>query len=86
MRAAAAVAVKAHELTPHARVTKLFPEENYGFLETPDGIEVYFHRNSVLGGGFDRLQIGMEVSFVEEEGEKGPQASTVRRVGKHQGR
>ncbi len=78
--------VKTPERSPHARVTKLFPEEGYGFLETPDGVEIYFHRNSVLNGGFDRLQIGTEVSFVEEEGEKGLQASTVRRVGKHQAR
>ena len=75
--------VKALETAPHARVTKLFPEEGYGFLETPDGREVYFHRHSVLHEGFDRLQVGTEVTFVEEGGKKGPQASTVRPVGRH---
>jgi ribosome-associated translation inhibitor RaiA len=35
--------VKVHEGQPHARVSKLFPEEGYGFLETPDGREIYFH-------------------------------------------
>ncbi|HLN27407.1 MAG TPA: HPF/RaiA family ribosome-associated protein [Gemmataceae bacterium] len=75
--------VKALETAPHARVSKLFPDEGYGFLETPDGREVYFHRHSVLHEGFDRLQIGTEVTFVEEEGKKGPQASTVRPVGRH---
>jgi cold shock CspA family protein len=58
-------------------VVKLFPEEGHGFLESEDGREVYFHRNSVLGRGFDRLDIGNEVRFVEERGEEGPQASTV---------
>jgi cold shock CspA family protein len=58
-------------------VNRLFPEEGYGFLETPDGREIYFHRHSVLYPGFDRLAIGTEVRFVEEPGEKGPQASTV---------
>lgn len=76
-------AVKAHETAPHGRVSKLFPEEGYGFIETPDGREIYFHRNSVLHEGFDHLQIGTEVTFVEEEGKKGPQASTVRPVGRH---
>jgi cold shock CspA family protein/ribosome-associated translation inhibitor RaiA len=71
-------AVKAHELPPRARVSKLLPEEGYGFLETPEGREIYFHKDSVLHGGFDRLGIGTLVSFVEEQGEKGPQASTVR--------
>ena len=75
--------VKAHEAPPPARVSKLFPEEGYGFLETPDGSEIYFHRNSVLGAGFDRLEVGTEVRFVEELGEQGPQASTVTVVGKH---
>lgn len=74
-------AVKAHEPVPHAHVAKLFPEENYGFLETPDGREIYFHRNSVLGRGFDSLEIGTEVRFAEEDGLKGPQASTVAVVG-----
>jgi cold shock CspA family protein/ribosome-associated translation inhibitor RaiA len=76
-------AVKALETAPHARVTKLFPEEGYGFLQTPDGREIYFHRHSVLHEGFDRLRIGTEVAFVEEAGKKGPQASTVRPVGRH---
>jgi len=75
-------AVKVHEASPHARVAKLFPEEGYGFLETPDGHEVYFHRNSVIDSGFDRLEIGTEVRFAEEPGEQGPQASTVIVAGK----
>jgi ribosomal subunit interface protein len=70
---------RVHEPTQDiAIVSKLFPMEDYGFLETPDGKEVYFHRNSVLDDAFDRLEIGSQVSFCEESGEKGPQASTVR--------
>jgi cold shock CspA family protein/ribosome-associated translation inhibitor RaiA len=75
--------VKALDTAPHARVSKLFPDEGYGFLETPDGREIYFHRHSVLHDAFDRLEVGAEVSFVEEEGKKGPQASTVKPVGRH---
>ncbi len=70
--------VKSHEPVPHARVTKLFPEESYGFLETADGREVYFHANSVINEEFPRLIIGIEVVFVEEDGDSGPQASSVR--------
>jgi cold shock CspA family protein/ribosome-associated translation inhibitor RaiA len=75
--------VKSLETAPHARVSKLVPEEGYGFLETPEGREIYFHRHSVLHEGFDRLEVGTEVTFVEEEGKKGPQASTVKPVGRH---
>jgi cold shock CspA family protein len=77
--------VKTHDAPSHGRVASLFAERDYGFIEASDGSEVYFHRNSVVGGGFDKLAVGDEVrfSFHAEEGEKGPQASTVVAVGKH---
>lgn len=37
----------------------------------------------MVDGDFDNLQIGAEVRFAEEKGERGPQASTVHVVGKH---
>ncbi len=70
--------VKTHEAPlQNGRVAKLFPHEGYGFLVTSDGREVYFHSHSVLEPGFERLTIDTEVRFVEESGQKGPQASTV---------
>jgi cold shock CspA family protein len=60
----------------------VFEDQGYGFLVTADGQEIYFHKNSVLGHGFEKLKTGMLVSFVEEAGEKGAQASTVRVVPK----
>lgn len=69
--------VKHHEETPHAQISNLFPDKGYGFLTTFDGREIYFHENSVLNHGFKQLNKGMEVRFVEEMGEKGPQASSV---------
>jgi cold shock CspA family protein/ribosome-associated translation inhibitor RaiA len=75
--------VKTHDGPPHGRVSRLFREQGYGFLTTPEGREIYFHRNSVLHGGFSRLDVGAEVLFAEEEGDKGPQASTVKTVGRH---
>lgn len=73
--------VKLHEPAPVGQIARLFPVEDYGFLTTPDGREIYFHKNSVLPPGFDRLEVGHEVHFAEELGEKGPQASTVRIAG-----
>ncbi len=72
--------VKTHREPPRAKVVRLFEEQDYGFLQTPDGREIYFHRNSVIDG-FDRLEVGSEVRFVEGRGEEGPQASTVERLG-----
>jgi cold shock CspA family protein len=75
-------AVKTHEAASQARVSKLFRAEGYGFLETPEGREIYFHCNSVLPPGFDHLAVGTEVRFAEEQGIEGPQASTVTIVSK----
>jgi cold shock CspA family protein len=74
--------VKVHEPMPEARVTKLFPPEGYGYIEAPDGRELYFHANSVINSRFKTLKLGSKVSFTEEAGEKGPQASTVRLITK----
>jgi len=73
---------KTHEAVPVARVSRISREEGYGFLLTPDDREIYFHRDSVLNRGFGRLKAGTLVNFVEEKGEMGAQASTVRIVAK----
>jgi ribosomal subunit interface protein len=73
--------VKTHEEPPEGRVARLHADEGYGFIETPDGREIYFHRHSVVGGDFDRLRFGDRVRFTEELGEHGPQASTVHVAG-----
>ncbi len=75
--------VKSHELPPHGRIAVLQPTQDYGLIETADGREIYFHRHSIVNGDFDQLQVGAEVRFAEEMGEKGPQASSVQLVGKH---
>jgi len=59
------------------RVVRIFPQDGYGFLETTDGRQIYFHQNSVLDPGFGRLRQGNRVRFVEELGNDGPQASTI---------
>jgi cold shock CspA family protein len=75
--------VKQHAAAEHGRVARFLAGEDCGFIETADGRDIYFHRNSVLDGDFDRLVVGSEVRFAEELGEKGAQASTVRMIGKH---
>jgi cold shock CspA family protein/ribosome-associated translation inhibitor RaiA len=69
--------VKTHAPPTLATVARILPEDGYGFLNTADGREIYFHEHSVLRGGFRRLRIGSVVRFVEESGDQGPQASTV---------
>ena len=75
--------VKSHESVPYGRISELHPEGDYGRILTAEGEDIYFHRNSVLNADFDALEIGMEVRFVAQEGDEGPQASSVRLIGKH---
>jgi cold shock CspA family protein/ribosome-associated translation inhibitor RaiA len=70
--------VKAATKQARGRVSQLSSIDEYGYIEAEDGHEVYFHKSSVLKDAFDRLAVGGAVSFVEEPGERGPQASTVR--------
>lgn len=74
---------KTHAAPAHGHIRKLFPHEGYGFLETPDGREVYFHANSVVDVPFEELSIGDDVRYVEEKGELAPQANMVKLVGRY---
>lgn len=40
--------VKTHEVPPHGKIVRLNGFEGYGFIETSDGREIYFHRNSLV--------------------------------------
>jgi len=59
-------------------VAELTPGEDFGFLMTKEGGLLYFHRNSMLQGDFDKLQRGDEVFYVEAMGDTGPTATKVR--------
>jgi ribosomal subunit interface protein len=75
--------VKQHEAPLLGRVVRLFADDGFGFVETEAG-EVYFHRNSVVDDGFDRLEVGAEVrlTVAESESPEGWQATTVQPLGK----
>ncbi len=75
--------VKNHAGEPIGTVVRIDSSGEFGFLETGDGQEIYFHRNSVLDDGWSHLAVGSRVTFSEEPGEKGAQATTVKLLGKH---
>jgi ribosome-associated translation inhibitor RaiA/cold shock CspA family protein len=75
--------VKSHPAQePAGVVIRLFREQGYGFIKSFDDREIYFHKNSFAGDEFGRIAIGTGVQWFEEQGDKGPQASTVRIVDK----
>lgn len=68
--------VKLHDLPLRGVVTKMF-QEGYGFIETPDGREFYFSRDNLDYPGFELLQVGAEVQFIEQASDEGLQAKRV---------
>jgi CspA family cold shock protein len=51
--------------------------KGYGFIERPEGGDVFVHFSSIRGIGFRTLREGQEVDYVVGEGQKGPQAQDV---------
>jgi cold shock CspA family protein/ribosome-associated translation inhibitor RaiA len=66
----------------YARVVRLYPEQDYGFIETPDGQNVYFHRAVVRDDKYDALEVGSEVIYTpaDQEGSMGPMASNIQLI------
>jgi len=74
--------IKAHPPVLHGKVVRLMPEEGYGFVATPDGQELYFHRENLANNNFEQLEEGSEVQFLEDIASEGLQAKRVS-TGKH---
>src|SRR3954451_19996119 len=60
------------------QVAEINPAGHFAFLLTASGSLLYFHRNSLLSGDFDRLKVGDELYYVEAVGDTGPIATKVR--------
>jgi len=54
--------------------------KGFGFIEQPDGKDVFVHHSSIAGEGFKSLQEGDAVEFDIVDGPKGPQAANVRKL------
>ncbi|MEH6626134.1 MAG: cold-shock protein [Motiliproteus sp.] len=52
-------------------------DKGFGFIERESGKDLFVHFRSIVGEGRKSLYEGQSVSFVEVEGQKGPQADQV---------
>ncbi len=73
---------KVHPVPLHGEVVRLFADEAYGFIRTPDGNEYYFASVNVADTAFGKLEVGARVQFIPELGAQGLQAKRVS-LGKH---
>ncbi len=52
--------------------------KGYGFISREGGADIFVHFSKIEGDGFRTLQEGQKVTFIEGQGQKGPQAENVR--------
>ena len=53
--------------------------KGFGFIEQESGNDVFVHHSEIQGEGFKSLAEGDRVIFDVTQGQKGPQASNVRK-------
>ena len=75
--------VKHHGQRPHDHITEISPDRRFGRIESADGRWLFFHRNSLIGEGMDKLQVGTPVCFVKDISDESPHASSFYPVGRH---
>jgi cold shock protein len=59
-------------------IRRLLEHRGFGFIQSEDGRNVFFHRSEVLQVSFQVLQEGQAVEFAVEETPQGPKARRVR--------
>ncbi|KMT62730.1 cold-shock protein [Paenilisteria newyorkensis] len=56
-------------------------EKGYGFLAIENGEDIFIHFTAIQGDGYKTLDEGQSVTFEVVEGNRGPQATNVKKLG-----
>jgi CspA family cold shock protein len=61
-------------------VKRIMRERGFGFILAEDGREIFFHRSELQNVDFDELGEGDHLEFTIVKGEKGPQATDIKKT------
>ena len=67
---------------PAGTIKRVFKDRGYGFIRTPDGQEVFFHRTGLRNARLESLAEGDSVEVEVESSPKGPRAVNIEVAGK----
>ncbi|MCL5986298.1 MAG: cold-shock protein [Actinobacteria bacterium] len=65
---------------PEGKVKWFSNAKGYGFIERPDGEDVFVHYSAIKTEGYKTLEEGQKVSFDIVDGSKGKQAENVQLI------
>ncbi|MEH7350787.1 cold-shock protein [Gottfriedia acidiceleris] len=64
----------------HGKVKWFNAEKGFGFIERENGDDVFVHFSAIQTDGFKSLDEGQAVTFNVEQGQRGPQATNVKKA------
>jgi len=56
-------------------------EKGFGFISQENGPDVFAHFSEIQSNGFKSLEDGQKVNFEVEQGQRGPQATNITKIG-----
>ncbi len=62
---------------PQGTITRLNHTRGYGFINTPENEDLFFHRSNIKEGQFSLLQVGDRVTYSVQFTSRGPRADHV---------
>lgn len=71
---------QAAPVTERGAVKWFDAQKGFGFIERPDGSDIFVHYSDIVGSGFRTLSEGQKVQFEIGQSSKGPQAVKVVKV------
>ncbi|KQL34490.1 cold-shock protein [Gottfriedia sp. NPDC057991] len=64
----------------HGKVKWFNAEKGFGFIERENGDDVFVHFSAIQTDGFKSLDEGQAVTFEVGQGQRGPQATNVKKA------